>query len=283
MIYQLNIIASRDRESEVEEILYDLVFQGWETLNEGDLVVFRIYLEEMNFNESEVIKDLEKALAKYLDVRLEYVLVEERNWVEIWKESFKPVEVGEALVIVPPWIDPKTFSGKNVIFIEPGQAFGTGHHATTQMMLKNIEIFSKGIPSEEKLYILDLGCGTGILAITCAKLLPNSKVWAVDIDEEAIKACHLNISLNKVEHQIRVTAEIPDLKFDLILANIGYKELKKLAPRIKELSEKGKTMLFLSGILNEDAEEIRKTYENLGFKLIKIDQDREWTFFCFKL
>lgn len=283
MIYQLNIIASKNKESEVEEILYDLVSQGWETLSEENFVIFRIYLEEINFKENKLIKDLEKALAKHLDVRLEYVLVEEKNWVEIWRESFRPLEVGETLVIVPPWISPETFGEKRVILIEPGQAFGTGHHSTTQMMLKNIEIFCKGIPSERELYILDLGCGTGILGIACAKLIPNSKIWAVDIDEEAIRACYLNVSLNKVENQIIITTEIPDLKFDLILANIGYKELKNLAPRITELADKGKTTLFLSGILNEDADEIKKIYENLNFKLIKKDQDKEWTFLWFEL
>lgn len=283
MIYQLNIIVAKDKESEVEEILYELVSQGWETLSKEDFVIFRIYLEEMNFNESKMVKDLEKALAKYLEVKLEYVLVEEKNWVEIWKESFKPVEVGEALVIVPPWIDPQTFSGKKVILIEPGQAFGTGHHATTQMMLKNIEVFSKGIPSEEELCILDLGCGTGILGIVCAKLFPKARVWAVDIDEEAIRACTFNADLNKVRDQIITTTEIPDLKFDLILANIGYKELKNLASRIREAADKGKTTLFLSGILNEDAEEIRRIYENLDFKLIKKDQDKEWAFLWLEL
>lgn len=282
MIYQLNIIVARGKESEIEEILYELVSQGWETLNEEDFVIFRIYLEEKNFNESKIVKDLEKALAKYLEVKLEYVLVEEKNWVEIWKESFKPVEVGEALVIVPPWIDPPTFSRKKVILIEPGQAFGTGHHVTTQMMLKNIEIFSKGISSEEELYILDLGCGTGILGIVCAKLLPKARVWAVDIDEEAIRACTLNADLNEVKDQIITTTEIPDLEFDLILANIGYKELKSLAPHIRKLSVEGKTTVFLSGILKEDAEEIRRLYESLAFRLIKKEEDKEWTFFWFE-
>lgn len=282
MIYQVNIMVPKRKETEIEEILYALVFQGWETLDEKDFTIFRIYLKEEEFRGS-LLKDLEKFLAKHLDVKVEYVIVEEKNWVEIWRESFKPVEIGETLLIIPPWIDASKFREKKVIIIEPGQAFGTGHHPTTQMMLENIELLAKKLTSCEKCTILDLGCGTGILAIACAKLIPNAEIWAVDIDEEAIKATHLNATLNQVKDKIIITDKIPNLKFDTILANLGYKELKNLSLQIKELSKKEKTDLFLSGILNEDAEEIKNIYEKLGYKLIKIKTENEWTFLWFKL
>ncbi|QER41403.1 50S ribosomal protein L11 methyltransferase [Thermodesulfobacterium sp. TA1] len=274
MIYEIAVKAPKDKEEEIEEFFYQRLSQGWETSYQEDEVVFKFYFKE----DSPELEEIEKALAKYPFVEIEYRLLEEKNWAEIWKANFKPLKVGRHLWVVPPWEKGFSSQGEVIIWIEPGQAFGTGHHPTTQMMLEHIELFSLTKEKEYPYKVLDLGCGTGILAITCAKLLPKAQVWAVDIDEEAIKACLDNLKLNQVEGRVLVGTKVPVEKFDLIIANIGYRELKNLAPKVVELSEKDKTNLFLTGILNEDSEEIVKLYESLGYRLFSQKSLKEWSF-----
>ncbi len=258
----------------IEDYLYTNFSQGWETIEEKHATLFKVYVKER----SSELEDLERFLAKYLEVEVEYRLIKEENWAELWKAGFRPLKIGKRLVIVPPWEKYIPYSSEEVIlFIEPGQAFGTGHHPTTQMMLENIEIFAETL-GRGHFKVLDLGCGTGILAITCLKLMPDSKAWAVDIDEEAIKACKHNAILNKVQQRLFVRQSPPETKLDLILANIGYKELKNLANLIKSLSKKG-THLFLTGILKEDANEMERFYNALGYYTIKKQDKKEWSFF----
>ncbi|HCP09189.1 MAG: Ribosomal protein L11 methyltransferase [Thermodesulfobacterium sp. 37_54] len=274
MLYEITVKVPKEKEEEIEEVLYQLLSQGWETAYQGDRVVFRFYLKE----DSPELEEIEKALAKYPFVELEYKVFEEKNWAELWKANFKPLKVGKHLWVIPPWEEGFSTQGEVVIVIEPGQAFGTGHHPTTQMMLEYIEHFALTKGQNGLYKVLDLGCGTGILAIACAKLLPKAKIWAVDIDEEALKTCLENLQLNQVEERVSVSNEVPAEKFDLILANIGYRELKNLSQKMVEISEKGKTNIFLTGILTEDAEEMVRIYEALGYRLVEKKFLKEWAF-----
>ncbi len=262
----------------IEEFLYEHFPQGWETIEEKNIIIFKIYAKER----APEIDNLEKFLAKHLDVEVEYRLIKEENWAEVWKANFRPIKLGKNLVIIPPWEKYEPYFEEIVIIIEPAQAFGTGHHPTTQMMLENIENYTEKF-GKGFLKILDLGCGTGILGIACAKLISNCKIWAVDIDEEAIKACKYNVKLNQMQEKFSIQKEIPEEMFDLILANIGYRELKNLASSIKKHSKKDRTHVFLTGILNEDAEKIENLYRNLGYQLVKKQSEKEWAFLWMKL
>lgn len=275
MYYQVVLKVPKEKVEIVEEFLYLHISQGWETIEKDSEYVFNIFFKEKS---AEPIF-LEKFLAKHLDIEVNYKILKEENWTELWKANFKPLEIGKNLVVIPPWEKCLAYREKIIIIIEPYQAFGTGHHPTTQMMLENIEIFMEKIVKEssKNLKILDLGCGTGILGIACAKLLKNCKIWAVDIDEEALKACNYNVILNKVKSKFHIQKDLPKRKFNLILANIGYRELENLADNIKILSQKG-THIFLSGILYEEIEGIMEVYNKKGFKLVKKQKKEEWGF-----
>src|SRR5271156_6376310 len=122
--------------------------------------------------------------------------LEEQDWLEKWKEGFQPFTIGGRVTICPPWWKEKLSEnlqiGRHVIYIEPGLAFGTGLHATTQYCIRCIE--KQGSIGSA----LDVGTGSGILAIACALIHPGSKVLALDIDPQAIKTARENLEINQV-------------------------------------------------------------------------------------
>uniref|UniRef100_A0A7V4N4P9 Ribosomal protein L11 methyltransferase n=1 Tax=Thermodesulfobacterium geofontis TaxID=1295609 RepID=A0A7V4N4P9_9BACT len=276
-IYQVILKVPYIKKEKVEDFLYEHIPKGWETIEKKFKVYFIFYLKE----ESPELALLEEFLEKNLEIKLEYKLLKEENWEEIWKAHFKPLKIGKSLVIIPPWEKYKPSPYEAIVIIEAGQAFGTGHHPTTKMMLENIEIFKEKI-KDSNLKIIDLGCGTGILSIACAKLFKNSTIFAVDIDDLAIEASKKNAILNKLEDKIIIQKEIPQEKFHLILANIGYREIKNLAKIIKNFSQIG-SHVFLSGFLNIDAVNIINIYQNMGYSLIKHQKENEWSFLWLKL
>jgi ribosomal protein L11 methyltransferase len=231
--------------------------------------------------DSDLLEHLHSLSQKYEVAKVELSLQPKERWEEIWKYNFTPLKVGKRLLVLPPWEEGKEEEGRIKVIIYPGQAFGTGHHATTQLMLENLDEFLEG-KEDQPLRVLDMGCGSGILAIAVAKLCPKASILAVDIDELALSATHENAERNKVLSQVKIAKEVPkeerDKKFDLILANIGQKELKALSPLFKELSKPGDTYLMLSGFFKEDAEDIFRHYFQLGFKKVKSQSFREWGF-----
>ncbi len=273
--YQIILKVPYKKREKVEDFLYQYIQKGWETVEKKFRVYFILYLTE----NSPELNLLEEFLKDHPEIDMEYKLLKEINWEEIWKAGFKPLKIGKNLVIVAPWEKYRANPSEIVIIIEPAQAFGTGHHPTTKMMLENIEIFKNEIRDSD-LKVIDIGCGTGILSIACAKLFKNSTIFAIDIDDLAISACKENVTLNKVEKKIYIQKDIPQEKFHLILANIGYRELKKLTNTIRNCSQKD-SHVFLSGFLTADAQNMINIYQNLGYKLIKHQKENEWSFLWF--
>ena len=208
-----------------------------------------------------------------------YKQIADQNWMEAWKQHYKPILIGERLLILPAWLespDPKRIPIK----IDPGMAFGTGTHPTTQLCL---ELMERSVISNWKL-VIDVGCGSGILSIAALKL-GAEKVLGVDIDMESVKNSRENADVNEVGEELLLgqgsVAEVLAGQFafksaPLVVANI-------LAPVLIRLFEAGLADLIqpngeiiLSGILDHQAESVIEAGQAKGLKRGEVRQMKDW-------
>jgi ribosomal protein L11 methyltransferase len=198
--------------------------------------------------------------------------VADDDWLGEWKKSWQPVEVGERFIIAPPWSEIPDKHGRIVIRIEPGMAFGTGTHETTRLCLVAIEKYYAGGS------FLDVGTGTGILAIAAAKLSPDAHIEACDTDAEAVAIARENARLNGVADKItfRVgTIEEATASADVVCANLTADVIATMLPSLLSLTC---WHLILSGILDTQAEAVKARLLECGVsEPCEIMQDGEWT------
>lgn len=180
--------------------------------------------------------------------------VKEQDWQNIWKQEFSTMRFGDRLVICPSHETPEKLDDFTIV-LDPGLAFGTGTHPTTAMCLQWLDANIKGNE-----VIIDYGCGSGILAIAASKL-GAKKVYAVDIDPQALMATRENAKNNHVNNiETFLPGELPDIKADVIIANILTNPLKQLASVFRELIKEG-GKIALSGILCEQVDEVVGAYD----------------------
>jgi ribosomal protein L11 methyltransferase len=182
--------------------------------------------------------------------------LEERDWVRAWMDNFHPMRFGRRLWVCPTRQTPPDLEAVNVR-LDPGLAFGTGTHPTTALCL---EWLDSADPSGQT--VLDYGCGSGILAIAAAKL-GAKRVWAVDIDPQALLASDDNAAENEVEDRIELAGPMAlpaDLRVDILLANILAGVLVRLAPEFARRVNPG-GRLVLSGILEQHADAVRAAFD----------------------
>lgn len=195
--------------------------------------------------------------------------VAQRDWLEEWKQSWQPVEIGR-FIVAPPWSNVADRLDRHVIRIEPGMAFGTGTHETTGLCLDAIQKnFSGGS-------FLDVGTGTGILAIAAARLFPQSRVEAYDTDETAIAIARENAELNDVAKQINFrVGSIDDstASADLVCANLTAGVITSMMPALVGVTC-GK--LILSGILETQIEMVQAALHDCGIDQFDVAQQGEW-------
>lgn len=195
--------------------------------------------------------------------------VAERDWLGEWKQSWQPVEIGR-FIIAPPWSNIDERHDRVIVRIEPGMAFGTGTHETTRLCLDAIQKhFSGGS-------FLDVGTGTGILAIAAAKLFPDARVEACDTDESAIEIARENAAANGVAEQINFRVGSVDdstASADLVCANLTADAINQMLPTFVSLSC-GK--LILSGILETQIEMVQSRLHECGIDDFEVAQDGEW-------
>jgi ribosomal protein L11 methyltransferase len=197
--------------------------------------------------------------------------VVDEDWLGEWKKSWQPVEVGERFIVAPPWSEIQENQPRIVIRIEPGMAFGTGTHETTRLCLTAIEKYFGGGS------LLDLGTGTGILAIAAAKLFPGASIEACDTDAKAIIIAQENARLNGVDQSIRFrvgSIEETTASADLVCANLTADVIVGLLPSLLSVTC---GHLILSGILETQVENVRVGLQDAGISsLTGLMQDGEW-------
>lgn len=204
-----------------------------------------------------------------------YESIHEENWMEAWKQHYKPLPIGDWLVILPAWM--KDAGGRIPVRIEPGMAFGTGVHPTTQLSLQLIERHVRPGSS-----FIDVGCGSAILAIAASKL-GASPIVAVDIDAQALENARHNARINQTEIEIGVgsVAELLAGQYSLQQADVVAANI--LAPVLIRLLDAGLArllkpggVLILSGILAEQEGEMKASLERAGLKIIEERRIEDW-------
>lgn len=205
--------------------------------------------------------DIDAEFSQEVDTEITSLSTE--SWMEGWKEGFKPIRSAK-FYLYPPWIQDEIPAGLIPIVIEPGMAFGTGQHATTVLCLEAIESFYDKATSLER--FLDVGTGTGILAIA-AKKLGFQFALGTDIDPDAVIASKENILQNGCEMEL-VQGSIPEGEkpFDMVVANIIFFVLKQIIADLAAQVQPG-GLLILSGLLAEEAREMEEYSSRAGLTL----------------
>ena len=201
--------------------------------------------------------------------------VAESDWAEKWKENYRPLRVGRRLVVAPAWLAHEAGPGDLLVRLDPGMAFGTGTHPTTQLCLAALEAKLRSGDT-----VLDLGTGSGILAIAAAKL-GAAWVLALDVDAEAVRAAGENVVTNGVGDVVRVeqgslARGLEIGPWDLVICNILASVIVKLfADGLAQTVAPGGA-LILSGILEYQAEEVEQAAQGAGLSVAERNQSGEW-------
>ena len=217
----------------------------------------------------------ERLAAAGIDAEPELIGVNEEDWANSWKAYYKPLHIGKRMVIVPAWEDYTPAAGEIIVRMDPGMAFGTGTHETTRLV---IELLEQKVKAGAR--VLDVGCGSGILAI-CAKKLGAAACRAYDIDPVAVRVARENIKDSGEEN---VTCDVSDLlrgvdlaggKYDLICANIVADIIIRMAPDVGDYM-KDDGVLLASGIITERAEEVMAAIRENGLTVAEVHEDNGW-------
>jgi len=262
----------------VSAFLFDLGCQGV-VLGETGKPFLKGYLpmterfEELRSRVEFFLRHLEDSFPEAAPSSLHFSEVRDEDWSLTWRRHFRVERITERLTVVPVWKPVPQAPGVVVIRMDPGPAFGTGAHSTTRMCLESIEdCHPPGVWT-----LLDVGTGSGILAIYAAKLGART-ILAVDTDPEALRWAQRNIELNHCSAFIDLSSKsVGELEgvFSILVANLTRDALLELLPDFQRLLEKDGTVI-LSGLLQEQVQEVKKPIELLGFKMIQVITQAEW-------
>jgi ribosomal protein L11 methyltransferase len=251
--------------------------EGFE-VRKGEPVLLRAYLPASELG-AVLTDDLRTRLRDFPAVELTASPFYEEDWAVSWREFFGVVDTGGRIVVVPSWLEHTPRPGQIPILLDPGRAFGTGHHESTRLCMAAMEpIITPGTS------VLDVGTGSGILAIA-AVLLGATPVLGIDIDPIAVDVARENAEENGVADRIRLEPGVltadHEGRYKLVIANINRDANAALAPVFAAITEPG-GMLILSGFLAEDAPVITGAMTAAGFALAEKRHERDWCMLGFR-
>ncbi|MBQ2931028.1 MAG: 50S ribosomal protein L11 methyltransferase [Clostridia bacterium] len=225
------------------------------------------------------LSELKKSRSDCGSLVMTMAQMDDADWENNWKQFYKPMEIGERLIVVPEWESAKTH-GRIPLILNPGLTFGTGSHATTRLCLTALE---KHVTPGQR--VLDLGCGSGILSIA-ALLLGADHAFACDIDEKCVDVAYENAALNgigKDKYTVRwgdvlsdkqLRKEMDD-QYDIIVANIVSDVIIGLAPQVRPFLKEGGYFLT-SGIIDTRAAEVAEKLRAAGWEIVEERQSEGW-------
>lgn len=299
--FELRLKINPDMEDLISEIFFDNfdcegVVLAEETYKDLEMVsttegTLKIFLKDDDSTTFEDMKyDVENVLDLYREEFLSRGLTDEElgswdfeleekkseDWSQKWKEKWDVTHVTDKIAVVPDWIDYVPKKGEVIIKLEPGCAFGTGTHQTTQLCMKALGKYMK--PNDK---VADIGMGSGILSIL-AKKLGASYVYGCDTDDTVIEVAKENAKKNGVDAIFELgTADKVNEKFDFVCANILHFVLAEIMGDLKNLMKKG-AIMSLSGILDEKKQMVIDAYEKENLELIEEIHQDQWTSFVVK-
>ena len=262
-------------DSNYENILEVIYLSGINNILETDKFI-TLYFSE---NEKGKIDSLTRLLfSKKLTYKNSIILkvIKNQNWDKDWKKTIKPVFIKDKIIIYPSWLkkEVRKYKDRILIEIDPKMSFGTGHNETTQLVL---ELMCDFFDSKDK-YVLDYGCGTGVLAIAAIKL-GFKKAIAIDIDEDSIENAKEYFEINNVSEKIKLykkdISEIKENKFDVVYANILRNVIEKNLYRIYNKLKTGGNF-YISGVLADEENQISDSLRKNNFRIIDKRFKSEW-------
>jgi ribosomal protein L11 methyltransferase len=259
-ITRAEILVEKGQEELLTDKIYKLAGEGFWLEDQGDLVLLKCYPDEPDA----FLKGLSISGLKISNINVEKE--EPRDYAELTRQYFRPIRIGN-LTIRAPWNKKKDNSRE--IIIEPGMAFGTGRHESTRIMVKLMDrVDFKGKT------VLDIGCGSGILALY-AHILGAGMIIAVDNDPDAILNAKKNVSLNGASTIDLVCDNLQDIlgSFDIVLANIDIKTFSEYSEKVASLVERD-GILFISGILRKNKDHLLHLFQ--GWNLVQNYQKNSW-------
>jgi ribosomal protein L11 methyltransferase len=271
---ELTVTSSEPLGEQVVGLIAHLGFEGlWE-----DGASLRCYMRKERWDGA-LLREVERVLrlatpssrATIPDVRVR--TIEEENWNAKWEETIKPIHVTDRIVIAPTWSGYHPLPHEILILIDPKMSFGTGYHESTRLALLLIQRHIRRRPA-----VLDVGTGTGVLAIAAVKLGARSAI-GVDIDDWSFHNAVENAALNRVGDFVQIRhgdlSAVPDGRFDLIVCNIQRTIIEMMLPGLRTRLAPG-GVLVLSGLLLSDGEPIRRSLAATGMHATDELVENEW-------
>lgn len=229
------------------------------------------------------LKSLNEIFSDFPAPVLTTEIINDPDWGEQWKKYFKPIRVSSNIIVKPTWERYTPASRDIVIEIDPGMAFGTGQHASTRMCIEALEDIIMKDRKVANWKVLDVGCGTGILGITAAKLGAQD-VICLDNDQKATEIAEENAQINLVSNHLRIINEDATAVNDernLIIANLTSKLLLKLRRHLIQLLEPD-GYLIISGIIEQDMSEIEDEFSVAPLIQNRKITEKEWVCYVFQ-